>query len=779
MGSAREQADGLPRGWQILPDGSDFFGLHESGLATPPRMSVSLLVPTIRRLDGCRLDGEFDFMPINPGDSVTLSGTVYSVFGVRIGRDGLTLICRTPDAASTARPVVLEPVREIARRFFIDNEEIEIQPGLLSLSNPAESEMMKAKQKSELKQVVSGLPGTLANVRVDAIDPSPDQPRRHFDEAKLRELADSMKVNGLRQPIGIRPVEDSDRFTLVFGERRLRAAKLLKWEYLPAIVSTNLTAEQAAELTMLENLQREDLTEIEEAHGYQFLLKKCNYTADDLAEKLGKSKSYVYGRLKLCVELPAEVLEAAEDGAISASVLQLIGRLPSLSMRQRFYEEYLKHRLLLRQRITVEGVENLIAQHWTRELKGAPFSQSDAKLLPDAGSCKLCPKRTGNNRGDYPEGRADICTDTACFEQKIKATLLRYAATNGYLKAKALDEKDRQYLFNAVANNLTWKGEKEYVLIQSVCREDRRKRTYAEIAGEVISPVVTLDGNNEPALLFPRKAIEKLLTDQKILKSKPAPEKAAKGETLKSREDDRKVRAQVIPDLIRQVGEAAAERLKKPGATDAVNILRRIAARQLAECGYEFGREVCLSLGLEDPGKNDQAIAPLVAEINQRNATGLLELLARFEAAHELEDWRFNGDLEEGVCTDFGINPDEFLKARQKEKDAADSGGTPTRTICTQEELQAMGKVNAAQAISENTSVKLYYHDGNPLVITGGCSRNHEYEYVNGWSVLPLNIASDAPEGKVNPKTSYLNVRIKVGKETWVIVGPEHRFTAR
>src|SRR5262249_35778240 len=153
-----------------------------------------------------------------------------------------------------------------------------------------------------------------------------------------------------------------------------------------------------------------DLSAIEEAEGYKRLLDEHGYTADTLAARLGKSKSYIYGRLKLC-NLPLAAMDAIAKGDLPATVAELIGRLPSMEMREKFwddwFEEYGKEDFEMP---SFRDVKDCIERNYMRELKSAPWNKKDAKLLPDAGACDNCPKMTGNNRVDYPDGRADMCT---------------------------------------------------------------------------------------------------------------------------------------------------------------------------------------------------------------------------------------------------------------------------------------------------------------------------------------------------------------------------------
>lgn len=144
----------------------------------------------------------------------------------------------------------------------------------------------------------------VVSVPIDSIDVNQFQPRSSFDEESLGELAASIREHGVLHPMIVRP-SDNGRYELVAGERRLRACKLLGWEKVPVIVK-RLDNRSAAELALIENLQREDLNCIEVAEGYRRLLDEFGLTQEELAERLGSSQSSVANKLRL-LRLPEEV----------------------------------------------------------------------------------------------------------------------------------------------------------------------------------------------------------------------------------------------------------------------------------------------------------------------------------------------------------------------------------------------------------------------------------------------------------------------------------------
>lgn len=263
-----------------------------------------------------------------------------------------------------------------------------------------------------------------------AIAPSPTNPRKHFDEAALAELATSIREQGIIQPIVVRPYPfdeypDPDgklaivRFEIIAGERRWRAAQLAGLDKIPAIVKDVPTA-QVLEIQIIENLQRRDVNELEEADGYRLMMDDHGYTADVLAEKVGKSKAYIYARLKLC-DLAPEPRVALINGNISASVALLIARIPTYAMQARAVTEVVDGNLSAR------AAADHIQQRYMLRLANATWDLDDADLCPIAGACIGCPKNTSTDRDQYADVAADVCTDPDCWGNKRTAHVAEQA----------------------------------------------------------------------------------------------------------------------------------------------------------------------------------------------------------------------------------------------------------------------------------------------------------------------------------------------------------------
>ncbi len=158
-----------------------------------------------------------------------------------------------------------------------------------------------------------GYPTT--DVPLAALKPNPQQPRQDFSDASLKELADSIREKGVLQPILVEPA-DAGEYVIIAGERRMRAAKLAGLRSIPVIVR-QFSPQERLEIALIENVQREDLTPIEQAQAYRHLMEMAGLNQEQLAQRVGKERSTVANTLRL-LKLPAEAQEAIGRGAISA-----------------------------------------------------------------------------------------------------------------------------------------------------------------------------------------------------------------------------------------------------------------------------------------------------------------------------------------------------------------------------------------------------------------------------------------------------------------------------
>ncbi len=182
---------------------------------------------------------------------------------------------------------------------------------------------------------------------IASISPNPQQPRKIFEEDQLEDLATSIKQHGIIQPLIVIAAEGVDRYTLIAGERRLRAAKLAGLKDVPAIVRTASQQEQL-EFAIIENVQREDLNPIERARAYQSLADQFSLTHEDIAQRVGKSRATVTNTLRL-LNLPVVVQQTLQSGEITEGHARSLLALPSARAMEAALDSILSLGLNVRQ----------------------------------------------------------------------------------------------------------------------------------------------------------------------------------------------------------------------------------------------------------------------------------------------------------------------------------------------------------------------------------------------------------------------------------------------
>ena len=278
---------------------------------------------------------------------------------------------------------------------------------------------------------------TFEILHTGSITPSLTNPRKTFDQAKLQELANSIKATGLHQPILVRPLPASrlvdtfqDRrpgmplpsYELIAGERRLRACRLAGVDEIPAMIK-HLTDHQVLECQIVENLQRDDLSPLEEAEGYQALIDATGINKDAIGDRIGRSRTYVYGRLKL-LDLGVKGREALREGKIDASRALLIARIPDDKLQIKALTEFTAADWRGDAKLSYRAALEWIRDNVMLKLVEARFNIADADLVPLAGSCNSCEKRTGANPDLFSDIDApDLCTDPVCYRAKGDAHL--------------------------------------------------------------------------------------------------------------------------------------------------------------------------------------------------------------------------------------------------------------------------------------------------------------------------------------------------------------------
>lgn len=202
----------------------------------------------------------------------------------------------------------------------------------------------------------------LSNIDLDKIRVNPNQPRKYFDNEKMEELKESIKNNGLIQPIIVRKIEtgkDRGKYEIIAGERRFKACSLLKMRTIPCII-INANDSRSYEYAVLENIQREDLNPIEEAESYVMLMEVYGYTQEKLSEKLGKNRSSISNKIRL-LKLPEKVKETVSKGNLSYGHARALLSVPDEKVLEELAERAEK------KKYSVREVENLVKKYNGKE----------------------------------------------------------------------------------------------------------------------------------------------------------------------------------------------------------------------------------------------------------------------------------------------------------------------------------------------------------------------------------------------------------------------------
>ena len=214
--------------------------------------------------------------------------------------------------------------------------------------------------------------GAVAEIDIDRIEANPFQPRMEFDDEALRELADSIKEQGVIQPVTVRKL-GYNKYQLISGERRLRASKLAGLSKIPAFIRI-ANDEQMLELALIENIHRENLNAIEVAISYQRLIDECSLTQEQLSEKVGKSRSSITNFLRL-LKLPAEIQIALRDGHISMAHARALINIEDKETQLRLLQQIIEDDLSVRQ---TEELSNKAKQP-----EGEKNQRKQTNYLPD------------------------------------------------------------------------------------------------------------------------------------------------------------------------------------------------------------------------------------------------------------------------------------------------------------------------------------------------------------------------------------------------------------
>ncbi|MDA3900615.1 MAG: ParB/RepB/Spo0J family partition protein [Spirochaetes bacterium] len=227
------------------------------------------------------------------------------------------------------------------------------------------------KSTGEVEETIVHVKGdSIVEIPLDQITTNPDQPRTHFDDVEIENLAESIRSVGLIQPILLRKANDNkDGYTIIAGERRFRAAKSLELDTIRAIV-IKANEEENVTIALIENIQRQDLDPIEEAKAYRLLINRFNMKQNDVAKRVGKERATIANSIRL-LSLPDIIINAISEGSISQGHAKVLLGVPG-SQKEYYFG------LILSQNLSVRALESLIKSNQDK-LSGDSQSKKNPK----------------------------------------------------------------------------------------------------------------------------------------------------------------------------------------------------------------------------------------------------------------------------------------------------------------------------------------------------------------------------------------------------------------
>jgi len=427
---------------------------------------------------------------------------------------------------------------------------------------------------------------------------APNNYRRRFDQKKLEELAASMRKVHVLEPLVGRVVKGFDGWEIAFGSRRLRAAGIAGLETVPLIVR-ELSDDDVLETQIIENSMREDPDPLDEADGFAELVKRGR-DAQAIADKIGRSIGYVVQRLKLC-DLSKEARKALDEEKITLAVALLLARIPAKLQPEALDElvdDYDDERCA-----TLAVAKKLLETNYLLRLDQAPFDITDAKLVAKAGSCTVCPKRTGQQRELFPDAaRADLCTDPVCYRTKLDA-LWKIRVKSG--TQPCLDGKEAQ---KALGYSSSYEKLNAERYLDSGKRIEVRKLLGTDL------PEITLardEGSGAIVELVPKRAVEAAIdAGRKAQGKRPNPDSH---DAYKARQKAADRKLKLRRQAIRVAIEQAVTKAPKVALPDVLELVVRAFA---ARAWNEVQRDVLERRGVKvKTGEIERQLLKLVRDM--------------------------------------------------------------------------------------------------------------------------------------------------------------------
>jgi len=421
------------------------------------------------------------------------------------------------------------------------------------------------------------------------------------DCGDLKDLAASIAQVGIVEPLVVRPLPDEDGqevYELVVGNRRARAAASVGETDVPCIVRV-LSDQQAAEMSLIENIQRADIHPMEEAVAFERLSKEHRLTAEEIAAKVGKAVAYVYGRMKLTALCPkARSMFLADK--LTAALALLVARIPDAKMQAEAAERIATGRYPGAEPMSLREATEYVQREHMQALSSASFNVADAHLVAGAGACSVCPKRTGNQAALFSDVKGkDVCTDVACFKSKQDADWVertKIAARDGQ---RVLTDKETKKIFPYRSDRVA--DGTGLVALDERCYSDPKGRTFGQIAGKKLELDITIARDPEGRVreLVKKTDLTAAIKDsgKKVPAQLAARPVSSMSEQEKKRQRERKIEKEVTRRAIAKLVAFG----EKTGPTKATQLA--LARALIQESWRELALSICARRAVDVPTK--------------------------------------------------------------------------------------------------------------------------------------------------------------------------------
>jgi ParB/RepB/Spo0J family partition protein len=413
----------------------------------------------------------------------------------------------------------------------------------------------KTKTEADSPGAIAGTPRleSLAQIK-----PAAWNPRQIRDAKADAELLESVKAKGVLQSLLVRPV--NSHYEVVCGTRRYDAALEAGMVAVPVMVR-ELDDVEVLELQTIENSQRADVHPLEEAEAYRKLHEEHGQAPEQIAAKVGKSRTWVYGRIKLCA-LGDTARKAFLDGKLDASTALLLARIPDAELQKKACIELTRQNhdgSLMSYRQAAEFVQS----HYMLKLAEAGFKTTDADLLPTAGPCTTCPKRTGTQKELFADVKsADVCTDPKCYTAKQDAAWTQRAAAAEAQGQRVLAPAEAAKVFTKYNPEQIERNSGFVDLDDEEWIGDKNKKWRAILGKQAPTPVLARDARGNIHELVPKEAAAEALkaTGKKAgaLSTTLEPRSRGLSASEKKQRDEQKRKREVTIYVLSQVAAAAA-----------------------------------------------------------------------------------------------------------------------------------------------------------------------------------------------------------------------------